>query len=141
VAGISSVRVCESCHKKTILHRAAGTSGSTERINVGGSQLTVPNARRSPSQISDFAKYSHLVFMRKQDLILFPSCPVCERALNGLGTAVDQEAHVRNCLEGGGGLNAQMSRYVNYKLPAGSVKIGSECKQSLIQQNYPLEML
>lgn len=44
-----------------------------------------------------------------------------------LGDAADQEAHVKNCLEGGSGSVPQAAKYLVYKLPAESTLVGVEC--------------
>lgn len=38
-----------------------------------------------------------------------------------------QEAHVKNCLEGGSGATPQAAKYLVYKLPTESTLIGVEC--------------
>ena len=38
-----------------------------------------------------------------------------------------QEAHVKNCLEGGSGTTPQAAKYLVYKLPEESTLIGVEC--------------
>lgn len=58
------------------------------------------------------------------------SCPVCGVNLADVGPAPLQEAHVRSCLEGGGGgASTQAAKYLVYKLPEESALIGTECKQ------------
>jgi hypothetical protein len=42
-----------------------------------------------------------------------------------MGSADEQEAHVKNCLEGGSGPTS--SKYLVYKLPLESILIGTEC--------------
>src|SRR6185437_5088090 len=84
-----------------------------ERINVSGDQLVVPNGRRSPSQISDFAKWVFQLIHISDLYLFFESCPVCEQPLGSFGSVSEQEAHVKNCLEGGSESNTQLSRYVN----------------------------
>lgn len=55
-------------------------------------------------------------------------CPVCNVSLDDLGTPDVQEAHVKNCLEGGSGKVPQTAKYLVYKLPAESALIGTECE-------------
>lgn len=52
---------------------------------------------------------------------------MCSRNLSELGTASEQEAHVRSCLEGDTSKSPQIARYLVYKLPAESALIGIEC--------------
>ena len=57
----------------------------------------------------------------------FLSCPVCGTNLVDIGPTALQEAHVRNCLEGGSGTSPQTAKYLVYKLPEESALIGTEC--------------
>lgn len=41
---------------------------------------------------------------------------------------MNQEAHVRNCLDGGKGHSPQIAKYLVYRLPGESSLIGIECK-------------
>ncbi|CAD6907678.1 unnamed protein product [Tilletia controversa] len=54
-------------------------------------------------------------------------CPVCDTTLAALGDSGAQEAHVRSCLENGGGGSLQGGRYLVYKLPDGSPIVAKEC--------------
>jgi len=82
-----------------------------ERIFVDQARLSVPNlSRETSSQLSDLAE-----------------CPVCSRNLAELGLAAEQEAHVKECLDGGKGPSQQTARYLVYRLPGESVLIGIEC--------------
>jgi len=87
---------------------------SLERIIVDQERLSVPSGSREvSSQISDLA-----------------DCPVCSQNLAELGSVSAQEAHVRNCLEGGNGKAksaVQSGKYLVYKLPGESPLIGVEC--------------
>ena len=56
------------------------------------------------------------------------SCPVCGVNLVDIGPAPLQEAHVRNCLEGGGDASTQSAKYLVYTLPEESALIGTECE-------------
>ena len=61
------------------------------------------------------------------------SCPVCNQNLDEVGDAHDQEAHVKNCLEGTSGtpqsgVTVQPTKYLVYDLPAESRLLGVECK-------------
>ncbi|KZP12103.1 hypothetical protein FIBSPDRAFT_870598 [Athelia psychrophila] len=115
----SSHRVCGSCFDEVNapvpngLRAARGAS--MERIVVDSQHLMIPghlSRSQSSSIISDLAE-----------------CPVCNSGLADLGDASDQEAHVKNCLEGGGGTpnTPQAAKYLVYKLPAESTLVGVEC--------------
>uniref|UniRef100_A0A0W0FCF6 RING-type domain-containing protein n=1 Tax=Moniliophthora roreri TaxID=221103 RepID=A0A0W0FCF6_MONRR len=84
---------------------------SMERVFIDQERLTIPSHGESSSQLSDLAE-----------------CPVCNRNLDQLGGATEQEAHVKNCLEGGSGTAPQSAKYLVYKLPAESALIGIECE-------------
>lgn len=53
---------------------------------------------------------------------------MCSTSLADLGLPVEQEAHVKNCLEGGAGTTPEAAKYLVYKLPAESALLGVECK-------------
>jgi len=117
--GPSVQRVCEACFDETNanadmparLRRAS--SSTVERIVIDEQRLAIPRDLRrqeSNSQISDLA-----------------DCPVCGRNLSEFETAVEQETHVKACLEGGVGSVQQPARYLVYKLPAESLLVGTEC--------------
>ncbi|TRM67932.1 hypothetical protein BD626DRAFT_394536 [Schizophyllum amplum] len=107
-------RVCEACYHEANASVPAMLQGSSmnslERIVVDSHHLNVPSRRQSASQLSDLAE-----------------CPVCGSNLEDLGTAAEQEAHVKACLEGGTGATPRSGRYLVYPLPAGSVLVGTEC--------------
>ncbi|KAH7887859.1 hypothetical protein F5I97DRAFT_1806415, partial [Phlebopus sp. FC_14] len=116
-ASSSSQRVCQSCFDEvnaTVPVRFQNSGSSAmERIFVDQARLMAPgqlSRQGSSSQLSDLAE-----------------CPVCGVNLADLGLAVDQEAHVKCCLEGGTGSAAQSAKYLVYKLPAESALLGVEC--------------
>jgi len=109
-------RVCQSCYEEVTAGvpnglRATRTA-SMERIVVDQERLSVPSptSGQSSSQLSDLSE-----------------CPVCNANLADLGSPAEQEAHVKNCLEGGSGTTPQLAKYLVYKLPAQSALIGIEC--------------
>ena len=53
---------------------------------------------------------------------------MCSTSLADLGLPAEQEAHVKNCLEGDAGTPPQAAKYLVYKLPAESTLLGIECK-------------
>lgn len=54
-------------------------------------------------------------------------CPVCNATLASFGAQHEQEDHLRNCLENGGGGSVQGGRYLVYRLPGDSPIISKEC--------------
>ncbi|KAJ7742474.1 FYVE-domain-containing protein, partial [Mycena maculata] len=117
-ASASSQRVCSACHDEvnaSVPSRLYGMRAtSMERIDVDQERLVIPGGRltrrQSSSQLSDLA-----------------DCPVCNRNLEEVGDATEQELHVRACLEGGSGPTSQAPKYLVYRLPAESTLIGLEC--------------
>jgi hypothetical protein len=93
----------------TIMQRTS----SLERIVVAQERLSIPSPTRrqqSSSQLSDLAE-----------------CPVCNMNLEEMGPPSEQQLHVKECLEGGGGASTQSARYLVYRLPGESPLIGVEC--------------
>lgn len=109
-------RVCRACYEEVTASVPNGLQSSRttsmERIVIDQRRLTIPSptSGHTSSQLSDLAE-----------------CPVCNSNLSDLGPAAVQEAHVRNCLEGGNGAAPQTAKYLVYKLPAESALIGVEC--------------
>jgi len=111
-------RVCEQCFDETnatVSNRfqSAASSSALERIIIDERSLAAPadlRRQESSSQLSDLA-----------------DCPVCGANLAAFETAPEQEAHVRNCLDGGVGAVQQPAKYLVYRLPAESLLIGLEC--------------
>ncbi|KZW04274.1 hypothetical protein EXIGLDRAFT_786159 [Exidia glandulosa HHB12029] len=111
-------RVCQACfdqENSTAPRPLQGARNSSlERIVLDQGHLTAPNYGRDvSSQISDLA-----------------DCPVCNTNLAELGPAPVQEAHVKNCLDGGAGGSRTPhagAKYLVYRLPAESPLIGVEC--------------
>ncbi|KAK0230505.1 hypothetical protein IW262DRAFT_1444924 [Armillaria fumosa] len=117
VATSSSQRVCRGCHDEVNGNIPNGLAGmranSMERVFVDQGLLTIPSHLSrgdASSQLSDLAE-----------------CPVCNRNLDTIGNASEQEVHVKNCLEGGSGTTPQTAKYLVYSLPAESTLIGVEC--------------
>lgn len=65
---------------------------------------------------------------------------MCGSNLADVGPAAAQEAHVRNCLEGGSGSSPQTARYLVYKLPEESALIGTECAYDLLEACNPTQI-
>ncbi|KAG1753914.1 uncharacterized protein EDB91DRAFT_1043176 [Suillus paluster] len=113
----SSHRVCQGCYDEvnaSIPTRFSGsTSSALERIVIDQRRLMAPgqlHRQESSSQLSDLAE-----------------CPVCSTSLADLGLPGEQEAHVKNCLEGDAGTTPQAAKYLVYKLPGESALLGVEC--------------
>lgn len=111
-------RVCEGCYDEVYgdipsrLH-ISSTGTALERVVVDQERLTIPGRltrRQSSSQLSDLA-----------------DCPVCYQSLDEVGGPQEQELHVKNCLEGGGGSTPESAKYLVYRLPAESTLLGVEC--------------
>ncbi|KAG0709508.1 hypothetical protein DFH29DRAFT_840907 [Suillus ampliporus] len=116
-ASSSSQRVCQGCYDEinaSIPTRFSGsTSSALERIVIDQRRLMTPgqlHRQESSSQLSDLAE-----------------CPVCSTSLADLGLPTEQEAHVKNCLEGDAGTTPQAAKYLVYKLPGESALLGVEC--------------
>ncbi|EKM59394.1 uncharacterized protein PHACADRAFT_249851 [Phanerochaete carnosa HHB-10118-sp] len=117
-ASSSSQRVCQPCYEEVNASVPNGLhtsrTNSMERIVVDQRRLQIPSPGNrngeTSSQISDLA-----------------DCPVCGVNLCDVGPAPLQEAHVKNCLEGGSSASPQSAKYLVYKLPEESALIGTEC--------------
>ncbi|KAG2146703.1 FYVE-domain-containing protein, partial [Suillus clintonianus] len=116
-ASSSTQRVCQGCYDEINARVPTRFSGSTssamERIVIDQRRLMIPgqlHRRESSSQLSDLAE-----------------CPVCSTSLADLGLPAEQEAHVKNCLEGDAGTSPQAAKYLVYKLPGESALLGVEC--------------
>ncbi|KAI0693554.1 FYVE zinc finger-domain-containing protein, partial [Cytidiella melzeri] len=117
-ASTSSQRVCQACYEVVTASVPDGLqlprTALIERIVVDQRRLTVQSPTsghgQTSSQISDLA-----------------DCPVCLVDLRDLVGAVAQEAHLKNCLEGGRGTSPQTAKYLEYDLTEVSALIGTEC--------------
>ena len=128
-------RVCIGCHEAVTAAvptgLAASRTNSLERIFIDQRRLNIPSPTRaqSSSQLSDLAEYVQLlVLVLRVRELTFHRCPVCNLNLNDVGPPNVQEAHVKNCLEGGTGAVPQTAKYLVYKLPEESALIGIECE-------------
>ncbi|KAI9428375.1 hypothetical protein H4582DRAFT_753307 [Lactarius indigo] len=100
-----------------------------ERIFVDQARLSVPSlSRETSSQLSDLAEYGFLRFIQPTGRPHHDfRCPVCSQNLAELGSAAEQEAHVRGCLDGGKGQSPPTAKYLVYRLPGESTLVGIEC--------------
>lgn len=93
-----------------------------------GSQFLAPPIRRLVHK-SVISLSMCLEVVQQPAFLTASRCPVCNINLSELGPAFVQEAHVKNCLEGGGGqASTQTAKYLVYKLPGESSLIGTECR-------------
>ena len=91
--------------------------------------MVTERTRRSATWLSKYPRVVCFVLPLCADFAS-SSCPVCGVNLVDIGPAPLQEAHVRNCLEGGGDASTQSAKYLVYKLPEESALIGTECGYS-----------
>ncbi|KAJ1023485.1 hypothetical protein NDA16_003102 [Ustilago loliicola] len=129
---IAPTRVCNGCHAELQLPpqlqnmRGSEAVVAASRVRSGGE----PSSRSGvETQLDESGHRSTLappsdVSSRASELT---ECPVCSTSLSALGGSEEQEAHVRNCLENGGGGSMQGGRYLVYKLPENSPIVGKEC--------------
>ncbi|TCD66928.1 hypothetical protein EIP91_000706 [Steccherinum ochraceum] len=113
-------RVCQGCYEEVTATVPNGLQSpvvnSMERIFIDQRRLSIPSpSGETSSQISDLAE-----------------CPVCNTSLADIGPPYMQEAHVKNCLEGGSGTSPQAAKYLVYKLPAESTLIGTDFHNSCL---------
>ncbi|OZJ07015.1 hypothetical protein BZG36_00018 [Bifiguratus adelaidae] len=110
-------RVCDHCYMQ--LGSQGGIATTSHRQNVASA--SVPNTP-SPHLTPHHMRRS----LSSQSLMT--ECPVCGRNLREFGSTSEQEAHVKDCLEGRNeGLPSVPVRYVVYKLTPDSPLIGREC--------------
>ena len=114
-------RTCDGCH--TALSAGPGFSPAsvlTHNAFFPASPSVHPSASASAASSDSGATPASDTGSTLDD------CPVCGTSLGPLGPKEAQEAHVRACLEGGGGAVAQDGRYLVFRLPAGPI-VGTEC--------------
>ncbi|KAN0063069.1 FYVE zinc finger domain protein upa1 [Thecaphora frezii] len=115
------VRICNSCHAERLLPPSLH--------NMRGADALMPH-RPSMSNAANEDEFGRSlappsdVSSRASEL---NECPVCNKTLATLGGQEAQEAHVRACLENGGGGSLQGGRYLVYNLPGNSPIVGKEC--------------
>lgn len=136
-------RVCQPCHDEVTASIPSGLhmsrTNSLERIFIDQGRLTVPSTPngQTSSQLSDLAECVDYIWFLPRDSLIDDEirCPVCNMSLSDLGPASAQEAHVKSCLEGGGGASPQTAKYLVYELPAQSALIGVECKSNSLSHS------
>lgn len=129
---LTPTRVCNGCHAELQLPpqlqnmRGPEAMMAASRARSGGDSSSRSNVETRLDEggiLSPLAPPSD-VSSRASELT---ECPVCSTSLSALGGSEEQEAHVRNCLENGGGGSMQGGRYLVYKLPENSPIVGKEC--------------
>ncbi|BGP44970.1 hypothetical protein JCM10450v2_000785 [Rhodotorula kratochvilovae] len=105
-------RTCGDCHAALSLPQGLG--GSTSLLSpqaffpASPSLGSVTPSEAAASDVSELAE-----------------CPVCGTQLASMGGKAEQEEHIRQCLETGGG-SVSSGRYLVFKLPPGPL-VGQEC--------------
>ncbi|CDU26081.1 uncharacterized protein SPSC_06248 [Sporisorium scitamineum] len=129
---LAPTRVCNGCHAELQLPPQLQNMRAAEAMMAGSRTRGAgePSSRSAAeTQFDEGGLRSTLappsdVSSRASELT---ECPVCSTSLSALGGSEEQEAHVRNCLENGGGGSMQGGRYLVYKLPENSPIVGKEC--------------
>ncbi|BGO93036.1 hypothetical protein NBRC10512v2_005322 [Rhodotorula toruloides] len=104
-------RTCDDCHAALSLPSGVGMTSFLSPQSFFPASPSLGSVTPSEAAASDAS-----------DLV---ECPVCGTGLSGIGDKVQQEAHVRHCLERGGGSIAS-GRYLVFTLPPGPL-VGEEC--------------
>lgn len=92
-------RTCDSCHAALSLPQGVGTASL---LSASAFFPSSPSAGGSVSPSDAGAS----------DMSELMDCPVCGEILAGVGGRTEQEEHVKNCLETGGGAIAANGRYL-----------------------------
>lgn len=107
-------RTCDTCH--AALSLPAGLVTSSASTPGGSASVLTAGAFFPASPSLGSASPSEAGASDVSDLT---ECPVCGIHLGGLGGREEQEEHVKDCLETGGGSIVQGGRYLVFKLPPG----------------------
>ncbi|GAA5821257.1 hypothetical protein JCM3770_007386 [Rhodotorula araucariae] len=105
-------RTCSDCHAALSLPQGLG--GPTSLLSPQAFFPALP----SPGSVTPSETAA-------SDVSELAECPVCGTQLGGLGDKAEQEEHIRQCLETGGG-SVSSGRYLVFKLPLGPL-VGQEC--------------
>ncbi|EST04724.2 FYVE zinc finger [Kalmanozyma brasiliensis GHG001] len=129
---LAPTRVCNGCHAELQLPPQLQTMrGAEAMMAVSQARGAGEASSRSGAQTQLDEAGLHSTLAAPSDVSSRASelteCPVCSTSLSALGGSEEQEAHVRNCLENGGGGSMQGGRYLVYKLPGDSPIVGKEC--------------
>lgn len=112
-------RTCDQCHAALNLPNGFNaTSPGLVGVLPSPAQPNVPSSPADSTASSDAGA---------SDVSELSDCPVCSTHLSTLGGREEQEAHVQQCLESGGGSLVQTGRYLVFKLPAGPL-VSEECR-------------
>ncbi|BGP29023.1 hypothetical protein JCM10296v2_000759 [Rhodotorula toruloides] len=104
-------RTCDDCHAALSLPSGVGTTSFLSPQSFFPTSPSLGSVTPSEAAASDAS-----------DLV---ECPVCGTSLSSVGDKAQQELHVRDCLERGGGSIAS-GRYLVFTLPPGPL-VGEEC--------------
>ncbi|BGO96805.1 hypothetical protein NBRC10513v2_000741 [Rhodotorula toruloides] len=104
-------RTCDDCHAALSLPSGVGTTSFLSPQSFFPASPSLGSVTPSEAAASDAS-----------DLV---ECPVCGTGLRSVGDKAQQEVHVRDCLERGGGSIAS-GRYLVFTLPPGPL-VGEEC--------------
>ncbi|GAA6005701.1 hypothetical protein JCM10207_005300 [Rhodosporidiobolus poonsookiae] len=105
-------RTCHDCHAALSLPQGVGTASLLSPQAFFPASPSLGSVTPSEAGQSDTSELAE--------------CPVCGTTLAGVGDKPAQEAHIRDCLEQGGGSIAS-GRYLVFRLPP-SPLVGEECK-------------
>ncbi|BGP12902.1 hypothetical protein JCM10213_005146 [Rhodosporidiobolus nylandii] len=110
--GPSLSRTCNDCHAALSLPQGVGTASLLSPQAFFPASPSLGSVTPSETAASDASELTE--------------CPVCGTTLAQLGSKGEQEEHIRDCLETGGGSIAS-GRYLVFKLPPGPL-VGDECR-------------
>ncbi|KAM0756078.1 hypothetical protein T439DRAFT_351802 [Meredithblackwellia eburnea MCA 4105] len=115
-------RTCDTCHAALTMPQGVGTGASTSVLSAIFPSPSSPSAGGSVTPSETGAS----------DVSELQDCPVCGQVLANLGGRTEQEAHVKDCLETGGGAIASNGSYLVFKLPPGPL-VSEECKICFVE--------
>ncbi|KAL8286312.1 hypothetical protein RQP46_004800 [Phenoliferia psychrophenolica] len=112
-------RTCDTCHAALTLPQGVGTA------SILSASAFFPNPPSASGSVSPSDA-------GQSDASELQDCPVCGEVLSDLGGRTEQEEHVKDCLETGGGTIAANGRYLVFKLPPGPL-VSEECKICFVE--------
>lgn len=107
---IMRYRTCDTCHSAIHLSLDTRSTSPTSVLSATAALFSTSSLASSGGSESDAGA---------SDTSELTDCPVCGTSLSSVGDKDAQEAHVKDCLETGGGAVAQGGRYLTFKLPPG----------------------
>ncbi|GAA5842477.1 hypothetical protein JCM9279_005395 [Rhodotorula babjevae] len=112
-------RTCSECHTALSLMQGASAGGGG---GGGPHSILSPQAFFPASPSLGSVTPSEAAASDVSELV---ECPVCGTTLASVGGKAEQEQHIRDCLDTGGG-TVSSGRYLVFKLPPGPL-VGQEC--------------